>query len=140
MTKELFPTLLNDKNLLFALKVRQLIEMINGTDSEIHSTSSSTSSSTFNRFSTNHHRNHATSPSTNHHSSLSTTIGHSTTSMVKSRLSSCSRSTSPYTSDVTSYHNGANHTSANQTSRIQQESSIGKTRLIHLVKCKQHRP
>lgn len=34
-TKELFPTLLNDKNLLFALKVRQFIEMIKGTESEI---------------------------------------------------------------------------------------------------------
>ena len=34
-TKELFPSLLNDKNLLFTLKVRQFIEMINGTESEI---------------------------------------------------------------------------------------------------------
>lgn len=34
-TKELFPTLLNNKNLLFTLKVRQFIEMINGTESEI---------------------------------------------------------------------------------------------------------
>jgi hypothetical protein len=38
-TKELFPTLLNNKNLLFALKVRQFIEMINGTESEISSPS-----------------------------------------------------------------------------------------------------
>ena len=46
-TKELFPTLLNDKNLLFALKVRQFIEMINGTESEIvHSLSPSTNNCT----------------------------------------------------------------------------------------------
>ena len=42
-TKELFPSLLKDKNLLFTLKVRQFIEMINGTESEmIHSTAPST--------------------------------------------------------------------------------------------------
>ena len=34
-TKELFPNLLNNSNLLFVLKVRQFIEMINGTESEI---------------------------------------------------------------------------------------------------------
>jgi len=46
-TKELFPSLLNDKNLLFALKVRQLIEMINGTESETkHSSHLSTSKQT----------------------------------------------------------------------------------------------
>jgi Ran-binding protein 9/10 len=42
-TKELFPSLLNDKNLLFTLKVRQFIEMINGTESEMtHSSAPST--------------------------------------------------------------------------------------------------
>ena len=47
-TKELFPSLLNDKNLFFALKVRQLIEMINGTESETnHSSHASTSISPF---------------------------------------------------------------------------------------------
>jgi len=44
-TKELFPTLLNNKNLLFTLKVRQFIEMINGTESEISTPSISSSSS-----------------------------------------------------------------------------------------------
>lgn len=34
-TKELFPNLLNNKNLVFILKVRQFIEMINGTESEV---------------------------------------------------------------------------------------------------------
>lgn len=42
-TKELFPTLLNDRNLLFLLKVRQFIEMVNGTESEIIDKSKSTS-------------------------------------------------------------------------------------------------
>lgn len=85
-TKELFPILLNDKNLLFVLKVRQFIEMINGTESEIRHTPSNGSQST-------------TSLSLNNKSSSS---------------SSRSRSNSPYTS--TQQTNGTANVSARRSS------------------------
>jgi len=101
-TKELFPILLNDKNLLFVLKVRQFIEMINGTESEIRHTPSKGSQST-------------TSLSLNNKSSSS---------------SSRSRSNSPYTS--TQQTNGtanvsARRSSANNNSELTQETPCSST-------------
>lgn len=73
-TKELFPTLLNNKNLLFTLKVRQFIEMINGTESEISSSSVVSSHTTNNclvlktRKSTSRSSSPITKPQTSSHS------------------------------------------------------------------------
>ncbi|CAF2562292.1 unnamed protein product [Rotaria sp. Silwood2] len=95
-TKELFPTLLNNKNLLFVLKVRQFIEMINGTESEISKpsiTSQITNSSLIN------HKNHSNSSCSNKNSSCAATTNERSSSPVnKSNTSSRSRSNSPYTS------------------------------------------
>ncbi|CAF0869629.1 unnamed protein product [Rotaria sordida] len=102
-TKELFPTLLNNKNLLFVLKVRQFIEMINGTESEIPKPSVSsqiTDSSLLN------HTNNSSCPTTHERSS---------SPINKSNTSSRSRSNSPYTS-------GRNQTT---NSEVQQQQSNG---------------
>ncbi len=95
-TKELFPTLLNNKNLLFVLKVRQFIEMINGTESEIPLPS--ISSQTTNSLSLNHKNNRSKNSS------------RSSSPVTKPNTSSRSRSNSPYTSGrnqtTTSHSNG----------------------------------
>ncbi|CAF3007529.1 unnamed protein product [Rotaria socialis] len=99
-TKELFPTLLNNKNLLFVLKVRQFIEMINGTDSEISkpSTSSQTKISSL-----LNHKNQLNSLLTNRNASstMTTTTANDCPSipLSKSNTSLRSRSNSPYKSE-----------------------------------------
>ncbi|CAF0744826.1 unnamed protein product [Rotaria sordida] len=116
-TRELFPTLLNDKNLLFVLKVRQFIEMVNGTESEIRKTSISCPPSTFSQTTTttncpsptNHlinNKNRSNSPScssslTNKNYSHSTTSPRSSSPITKTNTSLRSRSNSPYTSGRT---------------------------------------
>ncbi|CAF1076674.1 unnamed protein product [Adineta steineri] len=103
-TKELFPTLLNNKNLLFVLKVRQFIEMINGTESEISTpsiSSQTTKSLALNR---------------------SLCSKRSSSPMTKSNTSSRSRSNSPHTSRTTSglqqqqqHSNGTINSSSHQS-------------------------
>ncbi|CAF4466283.1 unnamed protein product, partial [Rotaria magnacalcarata] len=116
-TRELFPTLLNDKNLLFVLKVRQFIEMVNGTESEIRKKSISCPSSCSSQSMTTtncpsptncaaNNRNRSNSPScssslSNKNHSYPTTTGRSSSPMKKTNTSSRSRSNSPYTSSRT---------------------------------------
>jgi hypothetical protein len=102
-TKELFPTLLNNKNLLFALKVRQFIEMINGTESEISSPSTSTPLLKL--------KTRSNSPSTKKNSSRSSSP------ITKPNTSSHSRSNSPYTSGITSGAQQQQHRTMNSSSR-----------------------
>ncbi|CAF0796475.1 unnamed protein product [Adineta ricciae] len=96
-TIELFPTLLNNKNLLFILKVRQFIEMVNRTESEIPLTSASSQ---------------PTKP---------LPANRSSSSVIKSNTSSRSRSNSPYASRTTSgaqpqHRNGTNSSSSRRSS------------------------
>ncbi|CAF1382552.1 unnamed protein product [Rotaria sp. Silwood1] len=94
-TKELFPTLLNNKNLLFVLKVRQFIEMINGTESEIPKPSIS---SQITNTSLLNHIDHSNSSYSNENSSGATTNERSSSPINKTNTSSRSRSNSPSTS------------------------------------------
>lgn len=104
-TRELFPTLLNDTQLLFVLKVRQFIEMVNGTESEIRpksvSSPSSSSSGTTTISHLNHHQN---SPSTTPKNlpSYATSSERSSSPSTKTSKTSRSRSNSPYTAGRTS--------------------------------------
>jgi len=116
-TKELFPTLLNNKNLLFVLKVRQFIEMINGTESEI--SSPSTSSHITNSLSLKH-KHHSNSPSYKKHSSRSSSP------ITKPNTSSRSRSNSPYTSGTNS---GAQQHTNSTTNSLSRRSSANNTEL-----------
>ena len=106
-TKELFPTLLNNKNLLFTLKVRQFIEMINGTESEISSPSVS-------------------SQSTSNHLVLKTrkSSSRSSSPITKPQTSTHSRSNSPYTqpSANRTIHSSSRRSSANNTELAQSTS------------------
>jgi hypothetical protein len=110
-TRELFPTLLNDTNLLFVLKVRQFIEMINGTKSEICQKSGSCPLSTSSSTMTDQHSTENDQIRTNCSSSsslLSTTpttsktnssYAHTTSELTSSSItktSANSRSNSPY--------------------------------------------
>lgn len=122
-TKELFPTLLNDKNLLFVLKVRQFIEMVNGTESEIRSTSTSSQMTTTTNNLLVNNKTRSDSPSssslTNKNSSNPIT-GHSLSQVTKTNTSSRSRSNSPYTSGRTQTTlSGAQHSNGtvNSSSR-----------------------
>ena len=116
--RELFPSLLNDRNLLLVLKVRQFIEMINGTESEISNTSVScppiislenstaTKCSSPNNLSayTESRSNSPScpSPSTNKNCSYpTTTTRRSSSPITKTHASLRSRSNSPYTSGRT---------------------------------------
>ena len=103
-TKELFPTLLNNKNLLFTLKVRQFIEMINGTESEISSPSIS-------------------SHTTNNCLVLKTrkSTSRSSSPITKPQTSSNSRSNSPYTQA----NNRNMHSSSRRSSTNNPELSQG---------------
>jgi len=138
-TKELFPTLLNDKNLLFVLKVRQFIEMVNGTESEIHNTSiscppskSSQITTTTNCSSPNNllanTKTRSNSPScssstTNKNSSCPTT-GRSSSPITKANTSSRSRSNSPYTSGRTQTTiSGAQHSNGTVNSSSRRSSA-----------------
>lgn len=100
-TKELFPTLLNDKNLLFVLKVRQFIEMVNGTESEIRSTT----------------RPSTSSPATANHLLASAKTRALSPSCASKKTTSRSRSNSPYTSDRAAqpHSNGSTCSPARQT-------------------------
>ncbi|CAF1591781.1 unnamed protein product, partial [Adineta ricciae] len=119
-TKELFPTLLNDKNLLFLLKVRQFIEMINGTESEICKTESSSASqstttncSSPNNFLSANKNNSLCSSKKN----LSySTAGRSLSPMTTTHTSIRSRSNSPYTSQRVQHSNGTINASSHRTS------------------------
>ena len=133
-TKELFPTLLNDKNLLFLLKVRQFIEMINGTESEICKTESSSASqsTTKNCSSPN---NFLTASKNNSNNSLCSskknlsysTAGRSLSPMTTTHTSTRSRSNSPYTSQRVQHSNGTMNSSSHRTSASNtNESSQGK--------------
>ncbi|CAF0921558.1 unnamed protein product [Adineta steineri] len=142
-TKELFPTLLNDKNLLFVLKVRQFIEMVNGTESEIRKTSiaSSSSSSSIsqtittdgssdnNLTSNNKNRSNSPSCSSNKNSSCppSTTTECSSSTITKTHTSSSSRSrsrsNSPYTSRRTQ-NNTTSGTSQNSNGTLNSSSHL----------------
>jgi hypothetical protein len=117
-TKELFPTLLNNKNLLFVLKVRQFIEMINGTESEIPPSSKSSTLKLSN------------SSSSNKKSSSSTTNKRSLSPITKSNTSSRSRSNSPYTSGrnqtMQQHSNGTTNSSSRRSSVNNNELSQGK--------------
>ena len=101
-TKELFPALLKDRNLLFLLKVRQFIEMINGTESEIveplMSSSISNCSYTNGGFSSlnslTNDKHRSTSPSSVNQDATE----RSSSPDRKTNESSRSRSKSPYTS------------------------------------------
>ena len=98
-TKELFPTLFNNKNLLFVLKVRQFIEMINGSENEIFKPSISSQTANSSLLNKHHLHKFSRNDTTNRHSS-------------KSNTASRSRSNSPYTpernqttnSEVQQYH------------------------------------
>lgn len=134
-TKELFPTLLNDKNLLFLLKVRQFIEMVNGTESEICKTEpSSTSQSTTmncsspnNSLSANKNNSNSSCCSSKKNSSYSTT-GRSLSPMTAIHTSTRSRSNSPYTSERVQHSNGTTNSSSHRTSvNNPNESSQGKS-------------
>lgn len=105
-TKELFPTLLNNKNLLFTLKVRQFIEMINGTESEISSPSvSSQPTSNYLVLKTRKSSSRSSSPIT------------------KPQASSHSRSNSPYTQPSNrTIHSSSRRSSANNTELTQNTS------------------
>jgi hypothetical protein len=133
-TKELFPTLLNDKNLLFVLKVRQFIEMVNGTESEIRktsisspppSTSSQTTTTTTNcpspnnLLATNKNRSNSPSCSTTKNGSCPTTTERSSSPVTKTNTSSRSRSNSPYTSGRITISGAQQHSNgtANSPSR-----------------------
>ncbi|CAF0781462.1 unnamed protein product [Adineta steineri] len=142
-TKELFPTLLNDKNLLFVLKVRQFIEMVNGTESEIRKTSiaSSSSSSSISQTTTtdgssdnnltsnNKNRSNSPSCSSNKNSSCppSTTTECSSSTITKTHTSSSSRSrsrsNSPYTSRRTQ-NNTTSGTSQNSNGTLNSSSHL----------------
>ena len=125
-TSELFPTLLNDKNLLFVLKVRQFIEMVNGTESEIRHTSTSDLPSTSSQtpITTNNllmnSKTRSNSPSS---SANPTTSGRSSSPMKKTNTSSRSRSNSPYTSGRTTTTSGAQHSNGTVNSSSRQSSA-----------------
>jgi hypothetical protein len=116
-TKELFPTLLNNKNLLFILKVRQFIEMINGTESEISPSSKSSTLKLSNSSSSNK-------------KSSSTTNKRSLSPLNKSNTSSRSRSKSPYTSGrnqtMQQNSNGTTNSSSRRSSVNNNELPQGK--------------
>ncbi|CAF4477668.1 unnamed protein product, partial [Rotaria magnacalcarata] len=117
-TKELFPTLLNNKNLLFVLKVRQFIEMINGTESEIPKPSISSQTNISSLLS---HKNQLNSLLTNRNASSTTTtttsndcpsipLSKSDTSLrSRSNSSHKSESNQATNSDVQQYSNGTNN-------------------------------
>ena len=120
-TRELFPTLLNDTQLLFVLKVRQFIEMVNGTESEIRRKSLSLPSNASQPTTTthpNHHSNHSTTPK--NAPSYATSSERSSSPNTRTSRTSRSRSNSPYTAGRTSQHtNGTNNpsTTINATPR-----------------------
>ncbi len=133
-TKELFPTLLNDKNLLFVLKVRQFIEMVNGTESEIRNTSTlnlpSTSSQTTTTTTTTNNllannKTRSNSPSCSSPSANKTSAGRSSSPMTKTNTSSRSRSNSPYISGRTQTTTtaGAQHSNGTVNSSSRRSSA-----------------
>jgi hypothetical protein len=126
--------LLNNKNLLFVLKVRQFIEMINGTESEI--SSPSISSHTTNSLSLKH-KNRSNSPSYKKNSSP-----RSSSPITKPNTSSRSRSNSPYTSGTNSGSQQRNRTinsSSRRSSATNTELSQGKFHLLSQVATRNHR-
>lgn len=131
-TQELFPTLLNDKNLLFVLKVRQFIEMVNGTESEIRSTSTSNQPSISSQSLTTTNnllpssKTRSNSPSC---SSPNNPSARSSSPMTKTHTSSRSRSNSPYTSarstTTTQHTNGTANSSSSRRSSTNNNNNEG---------------
>ncbi|XP_074115289.1 ran-binding protein M isoform X1 [Cotesia typhae] len=80
LTTELYPTLLDrDPNLMFALKCRQFVEMVNGSDSEVNQTignstsTTNTTTTTVNNSNTNTNTNINTNANTNNTYSITNT-------------------------------------------------------------------
>ena len=131
-TKELFPTLLNDKNLLFVLKVRQFIEMVNGTESEIQNTCTSNLPSTSSQPTTTTANNllaqskaRSNSPSCSSSAANKNSSGRSSSPMTKTNTSSRSRSNSPYVSGrtQTTTTSGAQHSNGTVNSSSRRSSA-----------------
>lgn len=133
-TRELFPTLLNDTQLLFVLKVRQFIEMVNGTESEIRRESVSSPSNSSQSHTTSHSNHHTNNSTTSKNvSSYATSSERSSSPNPRNSRPSRSRSNSPYTAGRTNPHNNTNGTNNNVNQRRSSTNESSESSTTHPI-------